>query len=137
MEAARSAVNKITSRTGHRTDVDENVMPSVTSETVKPHRHEETTEAVDREVHQHHYHTTVQPISHREQLPEQHSHNLAPQVNREYRHGNEAETQQRVKSELGQFQNTSTTHQTTQSSSKAPTGKQDTRNIEKCKLTRT
>lgn len=31
------------------------VNPAVTSETVKPHRHEETTEAVDREVHQDHY----------------------------------------------------------------------------------
>lgn len=50
MEAAKAAVNKITGRTGHRTDVDEVVNPAVTSETVKPHRHEEATEAVDREV---------------------------------------------------------------------------------------
>lgn len=62
MDAARAAIGKITGRTGHQTDVDETVNPAVTSETVKPHRHEETTEAVDREVHQDHYHTTVQPV---------------------------------------------------------------------------
>jgi len=121
MEAARAAVKKITSRKGHTTDVDEYVNPAVVSETVKPHRHEETQEAIDREVHQDHYHTTVQPIAHKEQLPEKHTHNIIPQVHREFKHDNEAETKQRVAQELGQFQNTSTTHQTTHSSHAAPT----------------
>ncbi|KAK5955250.1 hypothetical protein OHC33_003932 [Knufia fluminis] len=121
MDAARAAVNKITSRTGHKTDVDEYVNPAVVSETVKPHRHEETQEAIDREVHQDHYHTTVQPVAHKERLPEQHRHNIVPQVEREFRHDNEAETKQRVSAELGQFQNTSTTHQTSYSTSAAPT----------------
>lgn len=120
MEAARNAVHKLTNKTGHRTDVDEYVNPAVTSETVKPHRHEESTEAIDREVHQHHYHTTVQPISHEETLPEKHTHNLVPQVEREFKHDNEAETHRRVSAELGQFQNTSTTQQTTQSKATAP-----------------
>lgn len=59
MEAAKAFISKHTGRTGHRTDVEEIVNPAVTWETVKPHRHEVITEAVDREVHQHHYHTTV------------------------------------------------------------------------------
>lgn len=121
MDAARAAVNKITSRKGHTTDVDEYVNPAVVSETVKPHRHEETTEAIDREVHQDHYHTTVQPVAHKEQLPEKHVHNIIPQVEREFKHDNEAETKQRIARELGQFQNTSTTHQTTHSAQAAPT----------------
>jgi len=121
MEAARAAVSKITSRKGHTTDVDEYVNPAVVSETVKPHRHEEVQEAVDREVHQDHYHTTVQPIAHKEHLPEKHTHNIIPQVHREIKHDNEAETKQRVARELGQFQNTSTTHQTTHSTQAAPT----------------
>lgn len=120
MEAARAAVSKITGRTGHRTDVDEVVNPAVTSETIKPHRHEETTEAVDREVHQDHYHTTVQPISHRETLPEKHTHNALPQVSREFRHDNEQETKSRVSAELGQFANTSRTHETRHTASAAP-----------------
>eukprot|EP00262_Sarcandra_glabra_P013348 TRINITY_DN3678_c0_g1_i1.p1 TRINITY_DN3678_c0_g1~~TRINITY_DN3678_c0_g1_i1.p1 ORF type:complete len:306 (+),score=26.89 TRINITY_DN3678_c0_g1_i1:88-918(+) len=120
MEAARNAVNKITGNRGHRTDVDEYVKPAVTSETIKPHRHEETTEAVDREVHQHHYHTTVQPLAHKERLPEKHTHNVAPQVEREYKHDNEADTHKRVSAELGRFQNTSTTRETTHSTEAAP-----------------
>lgn len=120
MEAAKAAVSKITGRHGHHTEVDENVLPAVTSENVKPHRHEEATEAVDREVHQKHFHTTVQPVSHKEILPEKHAHNLAPQVDREFRHDNEADTQQRVRAELGQFKNTSTTHGTTHTQAAAP-----------------
>lgn len=120
MDAARAAISKITSRQGHKTDVDEVVNPAVTSETIKPHRHEEMTEAVDREVHQDHYHTTVQPVAHREVIPEKHTHNLAPQVTKEFRHDNEDETRRTVESELGRFQNTSTTHQTTHSQAAAP-----------------
>lgn len=121
MDAARQAVSKLTSRTGHKTDVDEIVNPAVTSETIKPHRHEEVTEAVDREVHQDHYHTTVQPIQHREVIPEKHTHNLAPQIQKEFRHDNEDETRRTVSAELGRFQNTSTTHNTTHSQQAAPT----------------
>lgn len=120
MDAARAAISKITSRTGHKTDVDEVVNPAVTSETVKPHRHEETTEAVDREVHQHHYHTTVQPVSHQEVIPEKHTHNLAPQVQKEFHHDNQEETRRNVESELGRFRDTSVTHNTTHSTQAAP-----------------
>lgn len=120
MDAARAAISKITSRTGHKTDVDEVVNPAVTSETIKPHRHEELTEAVDREVHQDHYHTTVQPVQHREVIPEKHTHNLAPQIEKEFRHDNEDETRRTVSAELGRFQNTSVTHNTTHSQQAAP-----------------
>lgn len=119
MDAARAAISKITSRTGHRTDVDEVVNPAVVSETIKPHRHEETTEAIDREVHQDHYHTTIQPVQHREVLPEKHTHNLVPQIEKEFRHDNEDETRRTVSAELARFQNTSTTARTTTSHQQA------------------
>jgi hypothetical protein len=48
-----------TGKRGHTTDVTESVAPGVTSEYVKPTRHEELAETVDREVHQDHYHTTI------------------------------------------------------------------------------
>lgn len=121
MEAARNVVSSFLGRDGKQhTNVDETVNPAVTSETVKPHRHEETTEAVDREVHKDHYHTSVQPLEHRETLPEEHKHNLAPQVEREFRHGDKEQERARVGAELGQFKDTSTTHETTQSSAAAP-----------------
>lgn len=119
MDAARAAVSKITSRTGHRTEVDEVVNPAVTAEVIKPHVHEETQEAIDREVHQHHYHTTVQPIAHREVLPEKHVHNVAPQIEREFRHDNERDTAAKVEAELGQFRNTQVVTQQTRSTAVA------------------
>lgn len=121
MDAARAAIGKITSRKGHTTDVDEYVNPAVTSEVIKPHRHEEITEAIDREVHQDHYHTTVQPIAHTERLPEKHVHNLAPRIEKEFRHDNEDETHRRVSQELSQFRNTQTVTETTHTRQAAPT----------------
>lgn len=109
MDAAKAAVSKFTSNRGHRTDVDEVVNPAVVSETIKPHKHEEKIEAIDREVHQHHYHTTVQPIAAEERLPEKHIHNLLPTVEKTYRHDNEVETNRRVSAELSQFRNTTIT----------------------------
>lgn len=121
MEAAKAAVSKITGRTGHTTEVDETVNPAVTRETVKPTRHEETTTAIDKEVHQDHYHTTVQPLSHREVLPEQHSHQMAAVQEREFVHGDHDKVKQNVAAEIGQFRDSSVTHDTVHTRSAAPT----------------
>jgi len=87
----------------------------VTEEVIKPHRHEETREAIDKEIHQDHYHTTVQPVAAKEVMPEQHMHQTAPQVEREYYHGNEEEERQRQAAELAQFRDTRAMEQTTAS----------------------
>lgn len=92
----------------------------MTQETVKPHRHEETTQAVDREVHQDHYHTTVQPLQHKEVLPEQHTHQQMPVQEREIHHGDTERVRSGVEAEAAKFANTSQTHQTTHTSSQAP-----------------
>lgn len=115
MEAAKAFVARHTSRTGHKTDVEEIVNPAVTWETVKPHRHEITTEAVDREVHQHHYHTTVQPLSHTVTLPEKHTHNLIPIKHVTHQKEDVEGTRSRLATELAQFKNTSVTLPTTHS----------------------
>lgn len=120
MEAARAAVAEHTARKGHFTQVEETVRPAVTWETIKPHRHEEITEAVDREVHQHHYHTTVQPISHTEILPTKHTHNLLPVKQVKYQHDDEVETQRRVDDLAAKFRNTSVTIPTTHSHAQLP-----------------
>lgn len=105
MEAARRAVAEFTARKGHTTEVHETVRPAITLETVKPTRHEITTEAVDREVHQHHYHTTVQPLSHTETLPTKHTHNLIPIKHTTHHHGDLEATKARVAAELAVFKN--------------------------------
>jgi hypothetical protein len=112
MESAKAAINKFTSKHGHHTDVEERVNPTVTSETVKPTRHENITEAVDREVHQDHYHTTVQPLAHKEVLPEKHTHNMIPVEHREFHHENESETKERLAREAAKFRDTTTTTET-------------------------
>ena len=69
MEKAKQAVSSFLSNDGkHRTTVDEDVKPHVTQEHVMPHQHEQVTTALDKEVHQEHHHTTVQPITHKETL---------------------------------------------------------------------
>lgn len=120
MEAAKEAVSKFTSKRGHHTSVEESVLPAVTNETVKPHRHEEATQAVDREVHQHHHHTTVQPLSHTERLPEKHTHNILPTEHREFRHEDEAATKSRLAADLGHFKDVSRTEKTHQTQAAAP-----------------
>lgn len=69
MEKAKQAVSKFVSRDGkHDTTVDESIQKAVTEEHVRPHQHEDTTTAVDKEVHQDHHHTAVQPIEAKETL---------------------------------------------------------------------
>jgi len=69
-------------------------------------------EAVDREVHQDHYHTTVQPVQHQEVLPEQHTHQMAPVVEKQFEHDDASRTRQQLESQAAQFTDTSTTHET-------------------------
>ncbi|KAK5197445.1 hypothetical protein LTR99_007815 [Exophiala xenobiotica] len=121
MEAARAAVNKITGQRGHHTTVEESVGPAVTQETIKPMRHEEATQAIDREVHQHHYHTTVQPLQHQEKLPEKHTHNILPAEEREFHHDNARDTEQRLASEMAHFKDHRVVEQTRHTQAAAPT----------------
>lgn len=62
----------------------------------------------------------MQPIAHKERLPEQHTHNVVPQVERTFEHGSVEQDRTRVAEDLGKFRDTSTTLNTTQSSSAAP-----------------
>jgi hypothetical protein len=69
MEKAKSAVSSFLSKDGkHRTTVDEDVRKAATEQHIMPHEHEQQTVAVDKEVHQDHHHTTIQPITHKETL---------------------------------------------------------------------
>ncbi|RSM20057.1 hypothetical protein CDV31_001136 [Fusarium ambrosium] len=121
MEKAKQAVSSFLSNDGkHKTTVDEDVRPHVTEEHVRPHRHEEVTTALDKEVHQEHHHTTIQPITHKETLPEQHHHNLIPVEHKTFHHDNEQETRATLDREAAKFRDTSETHSTTHTSTTAP-----------------
>ena len=90
------------------------------NEQVVKQRHEEAQTAIDREVHQDHYHTSVQPVKDREVLPEQHSHRMAAVEQRELHHGDSGAIKARVEQESSQFQNTRTEAGTKETHSVAP-----------------
>jgi len=121
MDKAKAAVSDFMAKAGHHdTTVHEKVAPSVVNETVVKARHEEATTAIDREVHQDHYHTSVQPVKDREVLPEQHRHNIIPVEHREHQHGDAEAIKARLEQERLQFQNHRTEGRTQESHSVAP-----------------
>ena len=83
-------------------------------------RHEEATTAIDREIHQDHYHTSIQPVKDREVLPEQHIHKMAAVETREQVHGDAEAIKARLEQERAQFQNTRSVAATQESHSVAP-----------------
>merc|ERR1711988_1568550 len=85
MQKAKQAAASFLSKDGkHKTTVDQDVNAAVTEEHVKPTQHENVTTAVDREVHQDHHQTRVQPVLAKETLPETSSHNVAPVMHRKF-----------------------------------------------------
>lgn len=69
MQKAKRAVDHLVSKDGkHTTTVDEEVRRPVTEEHVRPQEHEAVRTALDKDVHQEHHHTTVQPVQDRETL---------------------------------------------------------------------
>jgi hypothetical protein len=121
MDKAKAAVSEFVGRSGkHDTTVDERQNRAVQHEEVQPVRHENITTAVDREVHQDHYHTTVQPIKDREVLPEKHSHQMAGVQHKEFEHSNPSEVKARLDREAQQFKDTSTTRNTQHTQAVAP-----------------
>jgi len=122
MDKAKAAVSNFLSKDGkHDTTVHESVNPAVVNERVTRTNHEEATKAVDREIHQDHYHTSVQPITHQEILPEKHSHNLVGVENREIHHGDGSHIKQRLEEEAARFKNTREIGETKNTQSTSPT----------------
>ncbi|KAF7193913.1 hypothetical protein HII31_04803 [Pseudocercospora fuligena] len=83
------------------TKVEQEVAPAVEHETVKREHETKDQTVVDREKHQHHYHTTVQPLEHQEVKPEKHDHEVAPT---EYRDINKDQNGASVKAKVDQDQ---------------------------------
>lgn len=105
----------------HDTTVHEKVAPAVVQEQIVKKRHEEATTAIDREVHQDHYHTSIQPVKDREVLPEQHKHQIAPVVEREMHHGDESAIRARLEQEAAQFKSSRVEGSVQETHSVAPT----------------
>lgn len=105
MDSAKAAIKDFLGKSGqHDTTVHEKVNPAVTNETITRTEHERPTTVVDKEVHQDHHHTSVQPINEAARLPEQHHHKVIPVEHRQFEHGNTDEDRQRVAAEHSKFQ---------------------------------
>jgi hypothetical protein len=121
MNKARSAIDSLLARDGkHDTSVHEIIKPAVEHEEVIRTQREEMQTAVDREVHQDHYHTSVQPVSHREVLPEEHIDRVAALEHRNFQHGNPELVKQRLAAEAAQFKNTRNVSETEHTSTTSP-----------------
>merc|ERR1711988_1035926 len=121
MQKAKAAVGSFLSKDGkHKTTVDQDVNAAVTEGHVKPHEHETITTAVDREVHQDHHQTRIQPVNAKETLPETSEHVMEPTVHKSFEHMNEAQERQKLDAERAAFHNSSVTHDTTHSTTMAP-----------------
>lgn len=84
-------------------------MPAVEHEHVQPEQREKEYTAVDRERHQDHYQTKVQPIKDREVLPEQHHHVKESSEKEVFHHGDHQKAEDRLEDEaeeLGVNENT-------------------------------
>ncbi|KAK4447393.1 hypothetical protein QBC34DRAFT_467489 [Podospora aff. communis PSN243] len=122
MDKTKKALGDMMSKAGHHdTTVTEETAPAIEQKTIKPTQHEEISTAVEQEVHQDHYHRTIQPVAASETLPEQHKHRVAGTVHREFDHRDSGSTEQALRAEAGKLRDTKTVEETTKTQSRAPT----------------
>lgn len=91
----------------------------VVHEDVKSHEHEKVDTEVDHEVHQDHYHTTIQPVKDKNVLPTKHVYK-ENEVEEEIDHRNN-EAKMKAKEEAARIKNEKNVEDTTHSREYAPT----------------
>lgn len=107
MDKAKAAVHKIIGHSHHEdTDVDERVARPVTHEVIAPVKEVVEQAAVVKDIHQHHIHTTIQPVE-AEEVQERHTHRVAPVQRQEIELGSPAEVEARLAREMAKFKDTS------------------------------
>lgn len=79
--------------------------PAVTHETITRKVAEEVQTAVNKEIHEDHWHTSVQTVTDEETLEEIHSHNLSAIESRNFEHDDREDVQRRLAAEQAKFQN--------------------------------
>ncbi|KAI1081866.1 hypothetical protein F5B20DRAFT_588031 [Whalleya microplaca] len=121
MNKTKDTIKDFMHKSGHHdATVHETVQPAVQKETVNPIEREDINTAIDKEVHQDHYHRTVQPVFDKQVLPEQHKHNIGGIQHREYDHRDLDKTKNSLAAEGQNFRDERTVHDTTHTQSHAP-----------------
>ena len=103
------------------TTVHETINPAVEHEHISKAQREERQKIIDREIHQEHHHTTVQPIVDKEVAPTTHSSRIEGVEIREIQHGNDAKVRTELERERAQFRNTQDVAPTQVSETQQPT----------------
>ncbi|KAL2206221.1 hypothetical protein CC79DRAFT_1322701 [Sarocladium strictum] len=121
MDKAKQTISSFMSHNNeHKTSVDQDQRAAITEEHVRPQRHEEVTTAIDKEIHQDHHQTIIQPIKHTEQLAEKHTHNAAPVQHKTFEHDKLDDAKAMQDADVARYRDTSVTHDTINTTSKAP-----------------
>lgn len=104
MQRAEAAVKDFLGKKNHHSvDIEQETAPAVVHERVVQKQHENVTTALDREVHQHHHQTHVQPIQDQVLESEKHHHNVIPIEHRESRHNKDREVEAQLQEHRGNF----------------------------------
>lgn len=104
MDSAKDAVSGFLHHNNkHSVDIEQTTAPAVTHERVQEAKHENITTALDREVHQHHHQTHVQPIQDKVVEQTQHHTNVLPVEHRQHHHGKDREVELALKEQASQF----------------------------------
>jgi len=107
MDRAKDAISGFLHHNNkHDVTTEQTINAPVHHEHLQETRKEELTTAVDREVHESHYQTHVQPIVDKEVAPETHHHNIVPVEHREKHHGKDAEIEATLAQQAQEFQHT-------------------------------
>ncbi|KAK1834557.1 hypothetical protein QBC39DRAFT_369061 [Podospora conica] len=121
MEKTKKVVGEFMSQSGsHDTTVHESTAAAVEHKTIKPTQHEEINTAINKEIHQDHYHRTVQPVQATEVLPEQHTSRVAGTVQREFDNRDTEATERAMRAEAGKLRNERHVEGVTKTQSRAP-----------------
>ncbi|KAI3327096.1 hypothetical protein HD806DRAFT_531683 [Xylariaceae sp. AK1471] len=132
MEAASTAFNKFLHKGDRREDAPGNskgeeaatvhreTAPPVEHETIRKQHEQREQTVINKERHQDHYKTTVQPLKDREVMPEEHHYEQAGVQNRHFDHDHENDAREMLARKQGQFQDTTREAGTQKKTTKEP-----------------
>ncbi|KAI8631747.1 hypothetical protein F5Y19DRAFT_424696 [Xylariaceae sp. FL1651] len=135
MEAASTAIDKLLGKSSSEaapassnnsngeetTSVHTNTAPAVEHETIHRKHEEREQKVVEKERHQDHYKTTIQPLKDREVVPEEHRYEQAGTQHRNIDHNAGNDAKATIEREQAQFKDTSLEGNTQKTTTKEPT----------------
>ncbi|KAI0395149.1 hypothetical protein F5Y17DRAFT_217532 [Xylariaceae sp. FL0594] len=105
--SASASTTNTKSRTGEAPTLDQRTAPAVEHETVRKQHEQVEQTLIDRERHQDHYKTTVQPLQDREVMPEEHMYEQGETQRRTFQHDRDQEARLAHERKQAQFHDVS------------------------------